>query len=265
MLIVGALSVLFMGLVLGILGGGGSILTVPILTYFFDIPASLATGYSLFIVGATSLLAAYAYSKQGLLDYKIGVLFAPPSLLGVFVARKYILPAIPDSSHLAGSFFTKDQIILVSFAVLVLIIAVFMFKTKESESHTDAPSKTPPYQALWIAIEGITVGLITGFVGAGGGFMIVPALTLLGGISLRKAIATSLFIISIKSLFGFTVDLSEGVSFDPILLSSISAITILGSLAGAKLSTHLPTHTLRKGFAYFVLVMGILILAKELL
>lgn len=253
-----------MGVTLGILGGGGSILTVPILAYFFGIPATLATSYSLFVVGLTSLFGAFKYAQDRLLNFKVALLFSIPSSLGVLGARRWLLPAIPDWIQIGQFGVSKDQFILSVFAVLVLVISVFMLRAKEPGEHQDTPASEPRFPGVWIALEGLIVGGITGFVGAGGGFMIVPALVLLAKIPLREAIATSLLIISFKSLVGFTGDVLAGMHMNVALLAGVTALTVLGAWIGTKLSSKLNVALLRKSFGIFVLVMGLAILIKEL-
>jgi uncharacterized protein len=254
-----------MGMVLGLLGGGGSILTVPILVYFFGLPAAIATGYSLLVVGITSLVGSVKYYRERLIDFRIALLFAIPSMIGVLVSRKYLLPVLPDNMSVFSLGVTKDQVIMLFFAVLVLVISVFMFKAKEEDANKDSQASISKNKLYWIALEGFLVGVITGFVGAGGGFMIVPALMLLANVPLRKAIATSLVIISLKSLAGFVGDLSEGSQFDWYFLSVFVSITMIGVLLGTVLNKKMPVLVLRKGFAYFVFGMGLLIVVKELL
>jgi uncharacterized membrane protein YfcA len=257
---------LIMGLILGLLGGGGSILTVPILVYCFNIPATLATGYSLFIVGITSLVAALRYKKDQLLDIKVAIFFSIPSIIGVLFSRLFILPIIPEYLQITRYLISKDQLVLFVFGLLIIVISFFMFRSKDEETkglkEEDNVRVTYPY--LLIGIEGLLVGIVTGFVGAGGGFMIVPALTLLAKIPLRKAIATSLLIISSKSIIGFLGDIMGGISYSYSFIFSILLITLLGTAIGTQLNKYFSVSKLRKGFAYFVLIMGIFILIKEI-
>lgn len=264
MIFLGYILAVFMGAILGVLGGGGSILTVPILVYFFNIPASLATGYSLLVVGLTSAIGAYRYYTQNLLNFKIAFMFSLPSVVGVLFARKIVLPAFPNELFFMDLSLSKDAFIMISFSILVIVISLFMFKAKEPSKTETGNQKTSRVNLLLIGLEGFFVGALTGFVGAGGGFMIVPALVLFGNIALREAIATSLLIISIKSLSGVVGDLTESVVFDWSFIAIFFAITTVGVILGARLNTVIEVSKLRKGFAYFVLLMGILILSKEI-
>ena len=254
---IGYLFALGMGMVLGLLGGGGSILTVPILVYLFHVPAAMATGYSLFVVGLTSAIAAYRYRDQ--INARIGALFAIPATIGVMISRRYILQPMPDQLNLGAMVISKDDLIMIVFGVLVVVISFFMLKAK-ADNHQIQPKQTTILSMIIITLEGIIVGAITGFVGAGGGFMIVPALTLLVGISMKEAIATSLMIISVKSLMGVLGDIQLSVSFDWPFLLGFSLITVLGSFIGVQLNQKVSQKVLRKAFAYLVFIVGIIIL-----
>ena len=253
---IGFLLAALMGVVLGLLGGGGSILTVPILVYFFNISATLATAYSLFVVGITSLIGAIQYRHQ--LNVMIGILFAVPSTLGVILSRRYILQALPNEIYIFNRLLTKDDLVMLVFAILIVVIAFFMLKAKDKYK---VESKSLSIQSItFVAIEGFVVGGVTGFVGAGGGFMIVPALTLLVGIPIKEAIATSLLIIAVKSLIGFLADLQMDVAIDWSFLLLFSTITIIGGICGGLISRKVSAQKLRRLFAYFVLVVGLIIL-----
>jgi uncharacterized membrane protein YfcA len=263
-MLIGLGLAILMGVTLGILGGGGSILTVPILAYFFDIPATLATSYSLFVVGITSLFSAFKYAQNKLINLRVAFLFSIPSSIGVLLARRWLLPAVPDWVQWGSLAISKDQLVLITFALLVLVISVFMLKAKDPDAATAGTQGSPSLSALWIIVEGLSVGAITGFVGAGGGFMIVPALVLLAKVPLREAIATSLLIIAFKSLVGFAGDMAGGMDVDLILLGIITGLTISGAWIGTAISARLNVTLLRKSFGIFVLLMGLAILIKEL-
>ena len=253
---IGFLFAAIMGLVLGLLGGGGSILTVPILVYFFNISATLATGYSLFVVGTTSLISAWRYRHQ--VNVVVAAIFAFPSTIGVLIARRFLLQPLPEQLHVFQFSITKDNLVMLVFASLIIVISFFMMRAKES---ADVASKPITMQSSFIiALEGIVVGVVTGFVGAGGGFMIVPALTLLVGIPLREAIATSLLIIAIKSLIGFLSDIQMAVSIDWLFLCQFTGVTIIGSFIGISLNKWISVQKLRQLFAYVILVVGVGIL-----
>ena len=264
MLLIGGMLTIVMGLILGLLGGGGSILTVPILVYFFDVSATLATGYSLFIVGVTSFIGALRYRRDQLLDIRVAILFSIPSIVGVLVSRIWLLPLVPSQLNMMRFTITKDQLILFVFSILIIVIAIFMFRSKDPNLQKERVDIKGPVSLFLIAIEGFFIGGLTGFVGAGGGFMIVPALTLFAKVPLKKAIATSLLIISAKSIIGFLGDLVGGVVYDWTFIFSLLILTLFGTVIGTTLNHKISAKNLRNGFAYFIMIMGIFILIKEL-
>lgn len=248
-----------MGFTLGLLGGGGSILTVPILVYVLAIEPVLATAYSLFVVGATATVGAFRKSKLGLVDWKTGLLFAVPSLVAVFFTRYTLVPAIPEVLLDLGSFtFSKEIAIMVFFALVMLVAAYSMIRGRK-ESQAEEKDLNIPL----ILVEGLVVGVVTGLVGAGGGFLIVPALVLLVGLEIKIAVGTSLIIIAIKSLIGFLGDLGSGQEIDWYFLSLFSAFSVLGMFLGIYATQFVKPQALKKGFGWFVLAMGIFILLKE--
>src|SRR5690554_3712370 len=218
--ILGYILSVFIGISLGLIGGGGSILTVPVFVYLFHIEPTLATSYSLFIVGMTSLTGAvYQYSK-GYVDMKAAFSFGLMSVVTVFMVRKYLLPAIPDILFQLGAItVTKSTAIMVFFAALMLVASVSMI-LGHRERPTDAPASLPKLLAF-----GAGVGLVTGLLGAGGGFLIIPALVLLTHTPIRTAIGTSLFIVTINSSVGFIGDIGH-VYIDWLFLLKILGITV---------------------------------------
>jgi uncharacterized membrane protein YfcA len=261
MLIIGYLLALLMGVVLGLIGGGGSILTVPILVYVFGITPVLSTAYSLFIVGITSLFAVFGYLKSNLVNFKVGIIFSIPSFIGVYSARRFIVPSIPDNIFTLGTFELKKNIaILLLFAIMMLLASFSMIK--KSNNKSDKKEISESKKTLFIILEGLVVGIITGLVGAGGGFLVIPVLVLLSGLEMKEAVATSLFIISIKSLIGFLGDV-QNQTLDWNFLGIISIFTIIGSFVGTALSKKVPSEKLKPAFGYFVMIMGIFIFIKE--
>lgn len=202
--ILGFIGALLIGLVLGLIGGGGSILTVPILVYALTLNPVLATAYSLFVVGATSLVGAIKNMMKGMVDFKTAIIFAIPAFIAVYLTRAYLIPAIPDELFtVSGIVITKNLAIMLFFAVIMLLASISMIRNNRKESDEDSAIN---YNYPLIIVEGLVVGTITGIVGAGGGFLIIPALVLLAKLPMKKAVATSLFIIAIKSLIGFLGD-----------------------------------------------------------
>ena len=258
--IIGYISSAFIGISLGLIGGGGSILTVPVLVYLFSIDVVLATSYSLFIVGFTSAIGSISYFKNGLVNIKTAILFGIPSIVAVFSTRAYILPAIPNEVFEIGDFVvTKGILLMMLFAVLMVAASYSMIKKNNYDGATVEISK---YNFLFILIEGLAVGILTGLVGAGGGFLIIPALVVFSKLPMKEAVGTSLVIIAAKSLIGFFSEGSE-VIVDWNLLSKVSFFAISGILIGTFLSKKIDGSKLKPAFGWFVMVMGIYIILKE--
>lgn len=261
--IIGFAAAILIGVSLGLIGGGGSILTVPVLVYILDIDPVLATAYSLFVVGSTSLVGAGTYMKKGLVNYKTALVFAIPSFIAVFLTRKFLVPALPDPLFSIGeAVITKNIGIMVFFALIMLAASYSMiFAKKCVDCEEDEPVA---FNFPMIALEGSVVGVITGIVGAGGGFLIIPALVLLAKLPMKMAVGTSLLIIAAKSLIGFLGDLSTQ-TIDWQLLLIFTGLSIIGIFIGSALSKKINEKVLKTGFGWFVLIMGIYIITKELL
>lgn len=260
--ILGFVGALLIGIVLGLIGGGGSILTVPVFVYILGIEPVLATGYSLFVVGSAALVGAIRNAQKGMVDFKTGIVFAIPAFISVYATRKFIVPAIPDSLFSIGEFeVTKSIAIMIFFALIMLVAAYFMIKGRKDEGSEDEEVK---YNYPMIIIEGVVVGLLTGIVGAGGGFLIIPALVLLAKLPMKKAVATSLMIIAIKSLIGFIGD-AQNIEVEWTFLLSFTGVAVIGIFLGLYLNKFIDGKKLKKGFGWFVLVMGVYIVLKELL
>jgi uncharacterized membrane protein YfcA len=248
------------GIILGLLGGGGSILTIPILVYFFHIDAVLASAYSLFIVGVTSFIGAVPKYKDHLVSVEAGLLVGIPSILSIFITRKWIIPSLPEIIFQWQSIvITKRFLVLGLFAVLMIITATSMiFERKAKEAVEQEPKVT------LAIIEGILIGFLTGMVGAGGGFLIIPALIFLTGLPFKTAVGTSLFIIAINALTGFIGDVLNYTMNWPFLLT-LTALATCGIFLGNSLTHRLPGAKLKKAFGWFVLVVAVGILFREIL
>ena len=256
-----ALSIV-MGFILGLLGGGGSILTVPILVYVLAINPLLATGYSLFVVGSTSVVGALIKASEKFVDWKTAVVFAVPSLLAVFATRYYVIPAIPEEIvRINDLVVTNDIAVMIFFAAIMLVASHSMIRrpfTVKRRSESE-------FRLSLVILEGLIVGFFTGLVGAGGGFLIVPALVLLGGLPIKKAVGTSLVIIALKSLIGFLGDIGTGRNIEWSFLLLFTGFSVLGMFLGTYATRFFSADKLKKGFGWFVLLMAVFIIVKEVI
>ncbi|MEO6252338.1 MAG: sulfite exporter TauE/SafE family protein [Ferruginibacter sp.] len=261
--ILGFFLAALVGVSLGLIGSGGSILTVPILVYIMGVNPVLATAYSLFIVGSTALVGGVQSALQKRVDFKTVLIFGIPSIAAVYATRMWLVPFIPKEIFSIGSLvITKSIALMLLFAIVMILASVSMIRTgKKKEVDENAPMS---YNYPMILLEGAVVGLLTGLVGAGGGFLIIPALVLLARMPMKLAVGTSLFIIAAKSLIGFIGDLQGSEIIDWKLLGIFTAFSVAGIFAGILLSKKIPGQKLKKGFGWFVLVMGIYIIIKEL-
>ena len=260
----GYIGAILMGLTLGLIGGGGSILTVPILVYLFHVDAVLATAYSLFIVGLTSLVGSVSHMKLGNIHWKTALVFGIPSIVSVFFTRLVIVPHIPNPMFNIGTLVvSKSMGLLILFAIIMILAAYSMIKPAKKKTETD--QNDIAFNFPLIFAEGLIVGVVTGLVGAGGGFLIIPALVLLAKLPMKKAVGTSLMIIAAKSLIGFIGDMKGNEVIDWKFLFIFSSIAIVGILLGSMLSKKIAGEKLKPAFGWFVLIMGIYIILKELL
>lgn len=260
--IIGYIGAILMGLSLGLIGGGGSILTVPILVYLFQLDPVLSTAYSLFIVGLTSLVGSFSHMRMGNIDFRTAIVFGIPSIVSVYLTRLYLVPAIPEHLLSIGTFeVTKPLGLLLLFAIIMLLASYSMIRQTKSNPQESKRG----YKYHMILLEGIVVGIVTGLVGAGGGFLIIPALVLFAGLEMKKAVGTSLVIIATKSLIGFTGDLQGSLEIDWSFLLIFSSIAVGGIIVGSILSKNISNEKLKPAFGWFVLVMGLYILIKETL
>jgi uncharacterized protein len=254
----GYLAAVIIGLSLGLIGGGGSILTIPILVYLFKIDPKLATSYSLFIVGFTALSGSFSHYKMGNLKIKSSLYFAIPSVFSILVIREVIFLKIPNILFTIDGFHvTKNFLIMIIFAVMMMAASFSMIKKTEPQINTTA---TNYWQLSFI---GAVVGIVTGFLGAGGGFLIIPALLFFANLPMKQAVGTSLLIIFINSSIGFIGDLFIGTPIDYTFLASISGMAFIGMLIGTRLSKKIDGDKLKPLFGWFVLIMGIYIIIKE--
>ena len=262
----GYFAAIFIGLSLGLMGGGGSILTVPVLVYLMGVSPVLSTAYSLFVVGSTAVVGAAGYFRKGLVSLRTAVVFLMPSLLAVFAVRKVLLPAVPAVLFQAGGIvFTKDLLVLVAFAGLMVVAATAMIRGQRAEEpQTAAPQPRPAFNYPLVLAIGLGVGTLTGLVGAGGGFLIIPALVLGARLPMKLAVGTSLAIIALNSLIGFGGDLSAGTPIAWSFLLGFLVFALGGIVLGTYLARFVPGARLKPAFGWFTLAMGTFILTKEL-
>lgn len=249
------------GISLGLIGAGGSILTVPVLVYLVGVDPVLATGYSLFVVGTTALVGGFQNFRKGLVDLRTVVVFGAPAILSVYVTRAFILPSVPGTILSVGSYeLGKGTALLILFAGLMVATSISMLRKRES-TEIDRVGETLNYPL--VLAEGVGVGMVTGLVGAGGGFLIIPALVLLAGLEMKVAVGTSLLIIAAKSLFGFLGDVQSGSGIDWAFLGVFTGFSILGIFIGTRLARRIDGERLKRSFGWFVLAMGIYMIIKE--
>ena len=263
--IIGYIASVFIGISLGLIGGGGSILTVPVLVYLFGESAELSTAYSLFIVGTTALVGGIRNATMGNVNYKTAVVFTIPAFIAVYLTRAYLVPAIPQDIVTVGTFtLTKDIAIMVFFALGMLAASVSMIRNKREEKDEEGETE-PVFNVPAIVAEGAVVGVLTGIVGAGGGFLIIPALVLFAKLPMKKAVGTSLLIIAAKSLIGFIGDVQRpDLIIDWTLLLTVTAIAVAGIFVGIYATNFIDGKKLKKGFGWFVLVMAVYIILKQI-
>ncbi|MEU7935398.1 sulfite exporter TauE/SafE family protein [Micromonospora echinofusca] len=235
------------GVSLGLLGGGGSILAVPLLVYVADLPAKEAIATSLLVVGATSAVGVIPHARAHRVRWRTGLIFGLAGMTGAYAGGR-LAEFIPAGFLLTG------------FAVMMLATAVAMIRGRRAAEGKPVPHELP---VLRVILDGIVVGLVTGLVGAGGGFLVVPALALLGGLPMPVAVGTSLVVIAMKSFAGLAGYLSS-VSINWGLAAAVTAAAIVGSFLGARLAGKIPADVLRKSFGWFVVVMGVFVLTQQL-
>lgn len=256
--IIGFVSALFVGLVLGLLGSGASILALPVMVYLFKVPIELATAYSLFIIGIAALIGTFQNVRNRLVQPKTALLFSIPAVAAIALARKIILPALPKTIDLGSISVKQDTYIMILFALLMVLASIPMIRGQRERTAAKRP------RPGILAFFGLVVGLLSGMVGAGGGFLIIPALSIFMKIPIKSAIATSIMIIAINSLAGFSVEvLNPKINWGFLLL--FTGLSVVGVFAGMTLNKRIRAEKLKSGFGYFVLLMGIFIFLRELL
>ncbi|WP_209917245.1 sulfite exporter TauE/SafE family protein [Mycolicibacterium lutetiense] len=237
------------GITLGVLGGGGSILTVPLLAYVAGMDAKQAIAASLLVVGVTSAVGVIAHARAGRVQWRVGLIFGAAGMAGAYLGGLL-------------SRFIPGTVLLIGFALMMVATAVAMLRGRRATDNAEADGRQRQLPVVKILAEGLVVGLVTGLVGAGGGFLVVPALVLLGGLSMPAAVGTSLVVIAMKSFAGLAGYLST-VQIDWRLALMVTAAAVVGGLIGARLTALIKPDVLRKGFGWFVLLMSSVIFAQE--
>jgi uncharacterized membrane protein YfcA len=253
---------LLIGLILGLMGGGGSILTVPVLVYLLGINPVTATAYSLFIVGSTSAVGTFGNYSKGIVDLKTGLVFALPSLIGTYLSRKFLIPAIPDIVFSTNAFqLTKDGLLMLLFGIVIFAVALSMLR---KSNVAQAPISNKKHNLILIVSQLLLAGMLVGMVGAGGGFLFIPFLIYVAKMPVKKAVATSLLMISVNSLVGFIGSIGT-IPLDWQFLLVFSLFSIIGIFFGIYLNKFIKEQQLKKGFAWFVMLMAVFILTEEIL
>ena len=258
--IFGYLSALVIGISLGLIGGGGSILAVPVLAYLFMVNEKVATAYSLFIVGFSALIGGVKQHFKGYVDWRTAVVFGLPAIVGVTLVRHYLVPALPDVLFEISDFqFTRRMGMFGLFALLMFPAAFSMLKKREEKR----VAQEVKYNYPLILLEGLVVGAVTGLIGAGGGFLIIPALVILANVEMKVAVGTSLIIIAFKSLLGFFLGDAMTMEIDWTFLMAFTGLSLIGIFIGSYLGNFIDGNKLKKGFGYFIFVMAIFIFYME--
>jgi len=261
-LILGYLGALFVGITLGLIGSGGSILSLPIFVYLFGLNPVIASAYSLFTVGLTSLVGSIKNIKLKLIDINTVVYFSFSAAISVYVTRKYLINLIPDEIVTIGSLLiTKEKFLMLFFSILIYFAGIAMIKKRMNKSKSQR--RKSKYDKGLILLEGTLVGFVTGLVGAGGGFIIIPVLVLFSKLNMKNAIATSLVIISVKSLIGFIGDI-ENHLIDWVFLLKFSFISIIGIYLGQAIGLKIDGSKLKKGFGYFIIIVASCVIILEI-
>jgi hypothetical protein len=252
-----------MGIVLGLIGAGGSALTMPIMVYIFHITPVLASTYSLFIVGLTSLFGSITHIKNDNVKWRLVIQFGIPSIIAIFLTRAYLLPLLPNVLFVIHKFqFTKDFLVLILFSVVMIAASFSMIQ--KSRNNEEIRNLNPKYNQIKMNFTGIFVGLITGLVGAGGGFLIIPVLIYTGKLPMKKATATSLMIITINSILGFLSDKQGIRRIDWLHMAIFASLAIIGIFIGIKLSNKISSQQLKPMFGWFILAMGVYIILQQI-
>jgi hypothetical protein len=265
--LIGYASAIIVGLLVALVGAGGSILTVPILVYLLGVPPVAATGYSLLIIGVTSFASTFGYVFRKLINYKIVLSFGIPSIIAVYTTRKFLVPIIPEQIlEFNDLLITKGTALMFLLGILILTSAFSMISVKKSYKAEAIKPKLPTFQySRMILIEGLIIGILTGLVGTGGGFMIIPALVILCRLPMKEAVGSALMIAACKSSIGFLGEIGNNPNIDYEMIGIFTALAMVGIVIGSFMSHKVSSYRLRNSFGYFLLIIGVFILIREYL
>ena len=249
---------LLIGVSLGLIGAGGAIVAVPAFVYLGDTPPPIASGYALFVVAIVTAVGAVQYVRSGLVDWRSVFAFGVTTLVSIALIRKFIMPGLPESVTLLNTMVQTDTVLMLAFASVLMMAGIGMLR-KKNPANTDEPTHIGR-----LTMFGIIIGIVSGFLGVGGGFLMTPAMVLWGGLDMKKAVGTSLVLISANGLVGVAADLSTNVEYNWPFLLTFTALATVGIIIGTILSKRIDGQRLKAGFGYFVLVLGVVVLVREL-
>ncbi len=254
------------GLVMGLMGGGGAILAVMVFLYIFQIPdIDLVTAYSIMMIGLGATVATIRHAQKGNIAFKMGLIFAIPVILGTYFARIYLINLIPDPIFSIGTLDISKRLFILSILCILLLYASVRMIRSANQKQDSVESKVADTPYVKVILLGLAIGLLSGLVGAGGGFLIIPVLVMFLHFPIKKAIGTTLLILAMKSFIGFIGDMQAGRDIDWAFLGIFGTLVVIGVLIGVVLSSRVPSQKLRPAFGWFILSMASLILVKEFL
>lgn len=250
------------GLILGLLGGGGALLSIPVLVYLFNLPAATATGYSLFLIGVTAMGGALENIRKQLVDYRAALYYGIPSALSVYSVRRFLIPALPNQFFTLNNFtLDKDHFILF---LLILVMLIAGYKMIKHNAPVKDEHAGEAIDVTKLATYAILIGAFLGLVGAGGGFLMIPALVLFAHLSMRKAVGTSLLLVALNSFIGFLGDVHSNPAMDWTFLFAFSSCSIAGVLIGTYLHRFIHGDAMKKYFGWFIVSLAVLMIIKEI-
>lgn len=247
------------GITLGLLGAGGAILAVPAFVYLGGISPTLASGYALFVVTVATAVASIPAWRTKRIVWRAFWAFGSTTMMTIFLVRSFVMPQLPDVFHIGTTSILRDTVLMIAFAMVLLIAGISMLRTRDTLHKSEHP------HIMWLAFYGIIIGIIAGFLGVGGGFLMTPALVLWARLDMRYAVGTSLALICVNSAVGVVGDLSSGVQYDWVFVGTFAALATAGILIGMMLSHRIQVEHLKRAFGWLVIAIGITVLAKELL